>query len=973
MTTPLTQSPALSSRAPLPPTVQPPAEPPAGGSGGALGRVRAVVAGAVARLAGRDGDAEQGAAPQAAETPQERLIAAVRAGRRAAVVAVLPKLGPTERRACLPLLKEERRELRADWSRDGGRRSALLIAGAGCNTGAAAAAQWIAGSIRDGWSDSDAPALLAVLATREPEWQATVAQRLAARREAAWGWGEYPFVEHLLRLTDSPVPTDDAFVIRWVRQRAWQPGRQGRPAPWTPQLPGGRSLLDRLRADSYLPVLVPRLFEIPDIGIELDSAGRPGDAPYGWSGALALLAAEGVLDREQLIDSCLSRLLRGGRPADLRGFLGILAALDPTPEERAARAQTYVRLLPDAHSTVAGHAQQVLIELDDSGRLSAEQLAEASRAALFRSEKKLVRAQLSWLDQAARRDQDRAAVAVLAAADVFGHEDTAVQERALNLVARHLKRAGDGVLPELRAAAEALAPVHHTRAAELLGAAPAPADEPADLLPPAPEPQPLAAPLRTPAEVAEEVSAILAAEAGVADFERALDGLVRHAHQDRGALADALEPVLRDRQWLAWNQWDECTPRTIGYVADVVTGRTSAAEIRADRNSKESPLGGPYRTVFGRVLAARLLEAAWQVVTAPPPFLLATPTDSTGGLDPAELVRRLREYGRLGVTPGDHDLAQALLRVGRTAAPETVAAADALGTRAGQRLAAWLRAGGAADPAAVRLPPLAADPVDPADPAHSAGRSAKRLSAYEIEVRRLAARRVQLGLAETSTPVRLGAPFDALLAGVDPLGTERGGWGWSSAPAHWAAMLPHHRELVAARCQRRLAAVAVEDDRGIPGLLPLLAESGGPAGEQLHLGVAYGLGARHAEDRAAAVDALLVLAARGDLRSELLGGWLAELVRLGGVKPNRLAESVRDAARTGAYGTVWSVLAAALPGLLTGEPIRGTADLLAVAGDCVRRSGARGVVPEVSAAAARPGSGRLPKEARLLRDALGGH
>jgi len=52
---------------------------------------------------------------------------------------------------------------------------------------------------------------------------------------------------------------------------------------------------------------------------------------------------------------------------------------------------------------VAELAQRALRRLDDADRLDWSVVVEASRAVLFRTERKLVRAQLAWLDAAARR------------------------------------------------------------------------------------------------------------------------------------------------------------------------------------------------------------------------------------------------------------------------------------------------------------------------------------------------------------------------------------------------------------------------------------------------------------------------------------------------------------------------------------------------------------------------------------------
>ncbi|MGW4569495.1 DUF7825 domain-containing protein, partial [Streptomyces sp. NPDC004561] len=168
---------------------------------------------------------------------------------------------------------------------------------------------------------------------------------------------------------------------------------------------------------------------------------------------------------------------------------------------------------------------------------------------------------------------------------------------------------------------------------------------------------------------------------------------------------------------------------------------------------------------------------------------------------------------------------------------------------------------------------------------------------------------------------------------------------------HWLAVLPERRELVAARILPDVAATAAHDERG-SAVLPLLAESGGDAGEAVHLCVAYGLGARQAEERLAAVDALLVLAARGQLDARRLGADLGVLMERGAVMPRRLADSARTAAATGADATIWSVLRHALPApladLATARPeaaavmARGLGELLAVAADCAERCGAHG-------------------------------
>jgi hypothetical protein len=101
-------------------------------------------------------------------------------------------------------------------------------------------------------------------------------------------------------------------------------------------------------------------------------------------------------------------------------------------------------------------------------------------------------------------------------------------------------------------------------------------------------------------------------------------------------------------------------------------------------------------------------------------------------------------------------------------------------------------------------------------------------------------------------------------------------------------------------------------------LLIALAKADGPVQTATLEAFAYPLNARDQHDRAAAVDALLVLTARGQLDGAALGrriGELAvttELMALG-----RIVPCLRDLARSGAAAQTWDALAALLPPLIS--------------------------------------------------------
>ncbi|MFJ9823747.1 DUF6493 family protein [Streptomyces sp. NPDC101160] len=869
------------------------------------------------------------------------LLAAVRAGRHADVPGLLAHLDAAARKALLPELKELRKEVRGwgwdQWNAQVEAQRALRVAGAGCHTGAAAAAAWIGARDLTGWGEHTIDGILAVLADREPAWLADLAQRLAERPAVAED--QYRLVHALVVRSGCPVPTNEGYLLGWTRAMA------------------GRRLVETLRADPQTPVLVPYVLELTETPGQLVwSYGA--ESPAHWPGALRALADEGVLDRAGLVESCLSRLLRGGRPRDLRFPLALLELLGTTDEERRGRVADWLGMVADAPSPVAAYAQKVLAELALDGGLTVAELAEMSGAVLFRTEKKLVRAQLTLLGKVLRRAPDAAAELLPVVTDAFGHEDTVIQERALALVGRHLGRVDEQVRVELAGAAELLSPVHRAAAVELFGMAALGDDLPyVEVLPPVPERRPLAPAAATVAELVEELVALERHQyESLEDFERALDGVVRHAHRDRRALTAAVREAFSGAYWL--ERTDHVSHGSQG-ILTVLAALLGTARPETIDAARRRPAGTPScaHRALTRAVDTRMWETAWMLTTAARvPFLLATPTWHTGAIDPLALVARLREYRDAGVEPMPVDLAQALLRVrkGDPSAATAASEAAALGTGAGARLADWLTADESLAPG-LRFLTRGED--------HGSGRwwLADRL-VLTVRERRV---------------IRDEFPPAFAWLGASPTEIARGcgHYHWSGLRPLWPGVLPDDRETLAAWLLPSLFGGAEWEERGAAWGLTALAEADGPVGPAVHLALAVGLGCRHAEDRLTAVDALLVLASRGELDPVLLGARLASLVAEGTAKPNRLADAARTAAATGAYATVRAVLVELLPALLTApKPVRGTGELVAVAAECVERCGGSGgtaAVAGLAETAARPGSTQLVVQARRLLAALG--
>ncbi|MEV0808382.1 DUF6493 family protein [Micromonospora sp. NPDC050200] len=791
--------------------------------------------------------------------------------------------------------------------------TALAVAAVGCLPTAARAAELL-GRRNVSLRATDAGPVVQVARTRGVTWLPELAYRLADRLDKAnpgSGWG---FVADLLTAEKVAPPTGDRFVEGWLGRMAWPPESQRR-------IP----LVDRLRADPFLDPLVPRLFEVDGAGARMIFDEFMTDEKLALPRALARLAGEGRLDRTTLLDGCLSRLLRGDRPGALRAFVALHTLLEPTAAETDRRRGDYLRLLADAPGSIASMAQKTLRAVDG---LEIEGLLDASRAVLVRPDKALVRAQLGWLDQLARRHPDRVAEIAAVIATAGDHPAADVRDRACTLAARH----GHVVAPPV-----------------VVGTV-------GDDLPPPAGPLPALPAITDPDELAEEVAALLGGPTTASGLERVLDAVVRLASLDRPRLGDALAPVLRRHRGGAQeHSWDPCC--LCGLLAGVLhaaadpveggvrRGRWAAMLAAFRRRTPGGPSADPRVPPPHRLLRARLAEIGDRVGPPHHPGLLAAPTAANGVIDPEALYDRLARLGERGAW--EVDLTQALLRLPARVDEPLAARAAALGTPAGDRLAGWLRAGGLPTPdqRVVTLP------------------RRERRPAYDWGYDHLPRQRTHV---RVSPPDGADDPFGLLTVPAGSVDSHIGG-----AALLWPAVLPGYRGLVAAYALPDIASGADQDLPGAAAILPLLAESGGDGGPAVDLALAYGLGARQESDRVATLDALLMLAAAGDLDAPAVGAHLGTLAAVGDLTLTRTLQPLRDAAAAGAPLSTWRLLAAALPALLAAPKTpRGTPDLLTLTAETAGTTGARIEVPGLAEVAARGGSSRLVTEARRLTAAL---
>ncbi|MFI0407548.1 DUF6493 family protein [Actinomadura sp. 3N508] len=874
---------------------------------------------------------------------------AIRSGALERAVRLVSELDEPGRRAVAKELPGALKELRAA-SAHGFLQpltaQALLLAGAGTIGGAAAAAAWMTRADLRPWWDEDkyCPLLCDLTSSRPDEWRAEVAQRIAARLKTSEEFWTYWHIAAALARSAGVVPVSDGFVVGWVEE-------------------GGSAR--RLAEDPFLEALVPRLFEVDGVGAALAfDAARPQQDETrkgAWAAGLADLAHAGRLDRTALLDGCISRFLRGGTAHNLRWFVGLHEELAPTGEEVAARVRDYVRLLPVAPPAVADTALRQVRRADDLGALDGALFEEAAGALLFRPEKKLVRAALTWLDRTARA-RDRVDATLRAVSAVFTSEALDLRERAVKIAVKHASLAGGDVRAEVRdAAAELPADLRQAIAAafgEVAAAEPEPEPLPA---PPPFTPRKALAPIGSLDEVASEFIASIAAEEKWPVTERFLAALVEFAFRDFDGTGKALRDACSDRAaWLLENlrrpasrtyvrrSWIQFPVRRLLFPDDTPArvGEVRAAFVKG----KPRIFGSGVMPRMERFLAWRRHEIV--SVLGKVPVLLATPTEGSGHVDPDVLVARLERLEEAGAEPGRADLAQAMLRLPREVDPAAVARAKGLASDAGRAVASWLATGGLADPDV--------ECTFPDEPITSFAEHGLPHPAYVVST--------------------VDVPGDTDVARICAVSrdawTDHEGSIYNAFTGYWPSVMPSHREVAAAHLLPYF--VGTEDVGWGQGTVMLdLAEGDGPAGTAVGTLLACALANREQHERATAVEAFLAFSGRGGLPAAETGTALGRLAAIGVITVPRIVKSLTAAADAGAHAEVWTVLAAALPHALPGPGERaraGVPDLLALATRLAELTGARGTIPAVAEVASRGGSSRLVKEsARLHRTVLQPH
>ena len=724
--------------------------------------------------------------------------------------------------------------------------------------------------------DPEGSALAAqVLAERRPVWLEDLAVRLVGGESASAF--EFPVVRTLVREGVIAEPTGASYALAMVRGLV----------PWTARRDSTATPLGALRED---PALLERelwlLLGAERAGRTLGYYDAPDPLPERglvhprpdatWRHALVVLAEEGAVPRDRLLEATLHAMLADWAAADVGWFIDLHDALRPTDEELAVREQTYLRLLANEIGTVVQVGLRAAGRLLDHGTVEHGALAAALEPVLLRPQKGTAMAALKLLERVAGEESADLHLLAETARAALDHPRADVRERARELTGRW---APSGSADPGTSSATGLSPA----VASFVVA----------------DPEPV-----TPAADADEVAELLAHLIEEADdpvaVERALDGVLRFAKAkpaSAGALADRAATRLTELYPGPWSGQE--LRADLAALCLVWLGRAHPGEgylgrtVGHDFTRGASAVRKPDWSLAALV-TMRVHEVATQI-RGGARLLLSLPTSSDGALAARVLNDRLPVLR--AAPPLDLDLA--LLRVppdqraevrvprllrGRAAAVESL---EMLANHTPH----WKRVVGPTTDQWGRESITMVAWADPASPAGAPDRPAAAV------------------LDRRAPLERAGQEAND---GEDVMRPEQ-------VTATWPLLLPHHPDHLAAHAHPRLARALARNRSGAAPLVEAIGRSPRPGGTPTWSALTLGLAAKDSVVRTAAIDAFIIRAGRGLVDVVGLGeqivGCLADELVVG----SRIVESLAEAARadpTSAKAVLETLVATleALPG-----------------------------------------------------------
>lgn len=353
--------------------------------------------------------------PEAPSALTVALIAAIEAGDRDAVAAVVRGKSEAERRTAAPTIIKAAKQFEggAPVIRFGPARTHEQSHAANVALHAVASVAEFRSLGLAYWPRAEDDLMTRVILERPPEW---IDGWLTAAFDAGRDWRvSWRLSRRLVVESEIATPTHDGYIIRLIL------AGNG----------GARELLD---ADpALLDHEVFRLFEVEGSQENslANSAKYSGD---GWKETLVDLSSEGRIDRGRLLDATLSALARDWGAYRLAWYAAFWKALDPTDAERAVRVDAVTRLLSSSAPPIVTFAVDELHAVVKAGAAVPTDLLAALAPALQSPTKRTATRAMSVVDLLARGNAITPEQAAIATVPAAAHPKPEVQRAALKRI-----------------------------------------------------------------------------------------------------------------------------------------------------------------------------------------------------------------------------------------------------------------------------------------------------------------------------------------------------------------------------------------------------------------------------------------------------------------------------------------------------------------------------------------------------------
>ena len=267
---------------------------------------------------------------------------------------------------------------------------------------------------------ADETASMAILTERRPNWLLDWAEFELTRNFRNWR-----LVRALVRGGFIPRPATESYILGMIAA----PDRRTSP----------RELLDEDR--ELLQHELWRLFEHEGSGeLSLAAYDKYVHGDNTWSMAFRRMAADGTINRKQVLVGSLDALQRDFAPFRAGWFSRLHEVLKPNGTERAELCERYLDLLNSRVPATVSFAMKALMEAHKAGALDIAAAASRLAPAFEARDKGTVERALALLSKASQKADATTKIRLAAlAARALGHESPEVQTAALKLAGSDAK------------------------------------------------------------------------------------------------------------------------------------------------------------------------------------------------------------------------------------------------------------------------------------------------------------------------------------------------------------------------------------------------------------------------------------------------------------------------------------------------------------------------------------------------------